>query len=104
MVPAAPSRITGIANLSPMIIGMKPAEPQHAERGAIRRSVLLAMVLLLGGCASPDLPAVYKSKSVPSAVDCTAYPEPPAPPACRNLYEDITHPPDLPPVDATRLR
>jgi hypothetical protein len=57
---------------------------------------------LLAGCASPNLPAVYQSKNLPGVVNCTAYPTPPAPASCRNLYEDITHPPELPPGASLR--
>lgn len=67
------------------------------------RPWLLVTVLLLAGCASPNLPVAYRSKNLPGAVDCTAYPEPPAPVSCRNLYEDIVHPGVLT-SDATRLR
>jgi hypothetical protein len=68
------------------------------------RSLLLAGALLLAGCASPNLPPAYRSQNLPGALDCTAYPEPPAPASCRNLYDDVIHPPEPPPVDATRLR
>jgi len=69
----------------------------------MRRSSLLAAALVLAGCASPDLPEAYRSKSQPGAIDCTAYPTPPAPDSCRNLYENVIHPaelsrPDLPTV------
>jgi hypothetical protein len=68
------------------------------------KSPFLVMALVLGACASPNLPEAYKSQSQPGAIDCTAYPEPPAPPSCRNLYEDIVHPALLPSVDVTQLR
>ena len=68
------------------------------------KSPLLAVALVLGACASPSLPEAYRSQSQPGAVDCAAYPEPPAPAACRNLYEDIIHRAQLPPVDVTRLQ
>ena len=58
----------------------------------LRVSVAVAM-LALSACASPDLPADYQSKNLPGGVDCSAYPKPPAPASCRNLYEDILHPP-----------
>jgi len=69
----------------------------------VLRLALLAAALVLAGCASPNLPVAYRSKNLPGAVDCTAYPEPPAPASCRNLYEDILHPGVLT-SDATRLR
>jgi hypothetical protein len=59
----------------------------------LSRVSVVAAGLLAAACASPDLPANYQSKNLPGAVDCTAYPETPAPAACRNLYEDILHPP-----------
>ena len=74
------------------------------ERNAMLRSSLLAMALVLGACASPNLPEAYRSKNQPGAIDCAAYPEPPAPASCRNLYEDIVHPALLPSIDATQLR
>ena len=58
----------------------------------LKVSVAVAM-LAVSACASPDLPADYQSKNLPRAVDCTAYPRPPAPASCRNLYEDILHRP-----------
>ena len=68
------------------------------------RSSLLAVALALGACASPDLPEAYRSQNQPGAIDCAAYPEPPAPASCRNLYEDILHRAQLPPIDTTQLR
>ena len=68
------------------------------------RSLLLVTVLLMAGCASPNLPEAYRSKGSSGAVDCTVYPEPPPPASCRNLYEDIIHRAQLPPIDATPLR
>ena len=68
------------------------------------RSSLLVVALVLGACASPSLPEAYRSKGSSGTVDCTVYPEPPAPAACRNLYEDIIHRAELPPIDATRLQ
>jgi hypothetical protein len=56
--------------------------------------LLLLGAVLLAGCASPNLPEAYRSKSQPGAIDCTAYPQTPAPVSCRNLYEDILHPSD----------
>jgi hypothetical protein len=58
----------------------------------LRVSVPVAM-LVLSACASPDLPADYQSRNLPGAVDCSAYPAPPAPASCRNLFEDILHAP-----------
>jgi hypothetical protein len=64
----------------------------------------LALALVLGACASPNLPEAYRSQSQPRAIDCAAYPEPPAPASCRNLYEGIVHPAQLPPIDGTQLQ
>jgi hypothetical protein len=80
------------------------ANRADAERDAMVRSLLLVTAFLLGGCASPSLPEAYRSKGSSGTVDCTAYPEPPAPAACRNLYEDIIHRAELLPVDTTRLQ
>ena len=60
------------------------------------RLLLVAVTLSVAACASPDLPKPYRSNSQPGAIDCTAYPEPPAPASCRNLYEDIIHRTQLP--------
>ncbi len=65
---------------------------------------LVLVALSISACASPDLPEAYRSSSQPGAIDCTAYPKPPAPASCRNLYEDIVHPAQLPSIDATQLR
>ena len=63
-----------------------------AARDAMVRSLLLVAVFLLAGCASPTLPEAYRTKGSTGTIDCTLYPEPPAPASCRNLYEGITHP------------
>jgi hypothetical protein len=63
---------------------------------------LLLVLLLLAGCASPNLPEAYRSKTWPGAVNCAAYPKPPALASCRNLYEDIIHRPDFPPIAVRR--
>lgn len=65
----------------------------------LRSSLLAVALVLLGACASPNLPEAYRSHSQPGAIDCAAYPEPPAPASCRNLYEDIVHRAQLPPID-----
>ena len=52
----------------------------------------MVAAFLLAGCASPNLPEAYRTKGSSGTVDCTIYPEPPAPASCRNLYEDIIHP------------
>ena len=70
----------------------------------MERQWLLLAALSLAACASPDLPEAYRSSGQPGAIDCAAYPEPPAPPSCRNLYEDIVHPAQLPSIDATQLQ
>jgi len=70
----------------------------------MRRSSLLAAALVLVGCASPDLPEAYRSKSQPGTIDCTAYPTPPAPVSCRNLYENVIHPAELPRPDFPAAR
>ena len=75
-----------------------------AERDAMVRSLLLVAAFLLAGCASPNLPEAYRSKGSSGVVDCTVYPEPPAPSSCRNLYEDIIHRAELPTIDAARLQ
>jgi hypothetical protein len=75
-----------------------------AERDVMLRSSLLVVALALGACASPNLPEAYRSQNQPGAIDCAAYPEPPAPASCRNLYEDILHRAQLPPIDTTQLR
>lgn len=53
---------------------------------------MIALALVVASCGSPGVPENYRSQAAPGAVDCTAFPEPPAPASCRNLYEDITHP------------
>jgi len=68
------------------------------------RFLLLAGALLLAACASPDLPEAYRSKSQPGTIDCTAYPTPPAPVSCRNLYENVIHPAELPRPDFPAAR
>jgi len=68
-------------------------------RDSMLRSLLLAIVLLLPACASPDLPEAYRSKSQPGAIDCRAYPVPPAPASCRSLYDDIIHRAQSRPID-----
>jgi hypothetical protein len=63
------------------------------------RLLLVVVALSVAACASADLPKAYQSSSQPGAINCTAYPEPPAPASCRNLYDDIIHrtqPPTLP--------
>jgi len=67
------------------------------------RLLSLAAVLLLAACASPDLPEAYRSKSQPGAIDCAAYPMPPAPVSCRNLYDDIIHRAQSRPTDTGGL-
>jgi hypothetical protein len=64
------------------------------------RSLLIAIVLVLAGCASPNLPEAYRSKNLPGTINCTAYPQSPSPAACRNLYENTVHTA----VDSTGLR
>jgi hypothetical protein len=59
----------------------------------LSRVSVVAAALLAAACASADLPENYQSKNLPGGIDCSAYPEPPAPASCRNLYEDILHPP-----------
>jgi hypothetical protein len=59
----------------------------------LSRVSVVAAALLAAACASPDLPENYRSENLPGAIDCSAYPDPPAPASCRNLYEDILHPP-----------
>jgi hypothetical protein len=86
-----------------MIIGLKCLEPVRPGGDAMLRSLLLAAVLLLAACASPDLPEAYRSKSQPGAIDCMAYPLPPAPASCRNLYDDIIHRAQSRPIDAAGL-
>ena len=55
------------------------------------RSVLVAVALLLTGCASSNLPEAYRSKNLPGTINCAAYPQSPAPVSCRNLYENTIH-------------
>jgi hypothetical protein len=55
------------------------------------RSPFIAVALLLAGCASPNLPEAYRSKNLPGTINCAAYPQAPAPSACRNLYENTIH-------------
>jgi len=57
------------------------------------RVSLLVAALLMAGCASPKLPEGYRSKNLPGTVNCTAYPQAPAPVSCRNLFEDTIHRP-----------
>jgi hypothetical protein len=59
----------------------------------VSRVSVVAAALLVSACASPNLPENYQSRNLPGAVDCSAYPETPAPASCRNLYEGIIHPP-----------
>jgi hypothetical protein len=61
--------------------------------GPVSRVWVVGAALLASACASPDLPSDYQSRNLPGAVDCSAYPQTPAPASCRNLYEDIIHPP-----------
>ena len=68
------------------------------------RSLLLVTAFLLAGCATSNLPEAYRTKGSSGTVDCTVYPEPPAPSSCRNLYEDIIHRAELPTIDAARLQ
>ncbi len=65
---------------------------------------LVLTALSVAACASPDLPEAYRSSSQAGAIDCTAYPKPPVPASCRNLYEDIVHPDQVPSFNATQLR
>jgi len=55
------------------------------------RRLLLAAALMLAACNSPSVPEKYRSAAWPGAVDCAAFPEPPAPASCRNLYEGVIH-------------
>lgn len=52
---------------------------------------LLVAALMLAACNSPNVPERYRSAAWPGGVDCTAFPEPPAPVSCRNLYEGVIH-------------
>jgi hypothetical protein len=63
------------------------------SRAGLSRVSIVAAALLASACASADLPADYQSRNVPGLVNCSAYPQAPAPAACRNLYEDIIHRP-----------
>ena len=55
------------------------------------RPVLVAVALMLAGCASSNLPEAYRSKNLPGTIDCSAYPQAPAPASCRNLYDNTIH-------------
>jgi hypothetical protein len=68
------------------------------------KQALAVVALGVAGCASPDLPEAYRSQSQPGAIDCKAFPEPPAPASCRNLYEDIIHRAQMPTIGATPWR
>lgn len=54
--------------------------------------LVLAAALALAACNSPNVPERYRSQAWPGGVDCTAFPEPPAPASCRNLYDGAIHP------------
>jgi hypothetical protein len=70
----------------------------------MRKPSLVLVALGLAAGASPELPESYRSSSQPGAIDCRAYPEPPAPASCRNLYEDIVHPAQLPSTDTSMMQ
>ena len=55
------------------------------------RSVVVAVALLLAGCASSNLPDAYRSINLPGTINCAAYPQAPAPASCRNLYDNTIH-------------
>lgn len=56
-----------------------------------RFPVVLAAASILAACNSPNVPENYRSQAWPGGVDCTDFPEPPAPASCRNLYEGAVH-------------
>ena len=64
------------------------------------RVALIAAMLLATACGSPGLPDAYRSKSLSGTVDCTIFPEPPAPASCRNLYDDAIHSVERPSIGA----